>query len=166
LFFLQVLNDVYQYHVPPVRRIPPLLWTRLRNDLPHYLSEREADGVTVISWYHRQFVEAARERYFRNINFVEETHSILADYFSGRWGGPTVLKPFQYSELQRQRFGLESVHGAANRKVPEQPLHFTDVLTGQVSRYNLRKLSELPYHLLRAHRYQQLFADVSMKCTI
>ncbi|GFQ99226.1 NACHT and WD repeat domain-containing protein 2 [Trichonephila clavata] len=39
-----VLDDVYQYHMPPVRRIPPLLWTRIRRDLPNYLSEREADG--------------------------------------------------------------------------------------------------------------------------
>ena len=30
----KVLNDVFQYHIPPVRRIPPLLWTRIRNDLP------------------------------------------------------------------------------------------------------------------------------------
>jgi len=49
----RVLDDVYQYHMPPVRRIPPLLWTRIRNDLPNYLSEREADGVSVLSWYHR-----------------------------------------------------------------------------------------------------------------
>ena len=61
----QVLNDVYQYHLPPVRRIPPLLWTRMRNDLPHYFSEREADGINVIGWYHRQFIEVSRERYFR-----------------------------------------------------------------------------------------------------
>jgi len=101
--YLQVLNDVYQYHVPPVRRIPPLLWTRIRNDLPNYFSEREADGVTVINWYHRQFVEASAERYFRNMNFVEETHSLLADYFLGVWGGGRE-KPFQYTELQRQRF--------------------------------------------------------------
>ena len=52
-----VLNDVYQYHLPPVRRIPPLLWTRIRNDLPNYLVEREAEGVSVVSWYHRQFAE-------------------------------------------------------------------------------------------------------------
>ena len=32
----KVLNDVYQYHLPPVRRIPPLLWTRIRADLPKY----------------------------------------------------------------------------------------------------------------------------------
>jgi NACHT domain- and WD repeat-containing protein len=49
----KVLDDVYQYHLPPTRRIPPLLWTRIRNDLPNYLSEREADGVSVMNWYHR-----------------------------------------------------------------------------------------------------------------
>ena len=34
----KVLNDVFQYHIPPVRRIPPLLWTRIRNDLPGNIS--------------------------------------------------------------------------------------------------------------------------------
>jgi hypothetical protein len=58
----KVLDDVYQYHLPPVRRIPPLLWTRIRNDLPNYLSEREADGVSVMNWYHR-FVTSCRVRY-------------------------------------------------------------------------------------------------------
>ena len=51
----EVLDDIYQYHLPPTRRIPPLLWTRLRADLPGYLSASEADGVIVINWYHRQF---------------------------------------------------------------------------------------------------------------
>ncbi len=51
-----VLNDIYQYHLPPQRRIPPLLWTRIRSEIPDYLSEREADGMTVVSWYHRQFI--------------------------------------------------------------------------------------------------------------
>ena len=26
----KVLDDIYQYHLPPTRRIPPLLWTRVR----------------------------------------------------------------------------------------------------------------------------------------
>ena len=51
----QVLDDIYQYHLPPTRRVPPLLWTRLRGDLPGYLADSEADGVIVINWYHRQF---------------------------------------------------------------------------------------------------------------
>ena len=46
----QVLDDIYQYHLPPTRRIPPLLWTRVRSDLPGYLADSEADGVCVINW--------------------------------------------------------------------------------------------------------------------
>jgi NACHT domain- and WD repeat-containing protein len=57
-----VLNDIYQYHLPPTRRIPPLLWTRLRADLPGYLADNDADGVVVINWYHRQFRLAPHSR--------------------------------------------------------------------------------------------------------
>ena len=31
----KVLDDIYQYHLPPVRRIPPLLWTRYRQKQRH-----------------------------------------------------------------------------------------------------------------------------------
>lgn len=151
------MNDVYQYHLPPVRRIPPLLWTRIRNDLSYYFTERRADGVNVIDWYHRHFDEVSRERYFRNVNVLRETHAQMADYFLGVWGG--VPKPFEYTDLQCQRFGLESSTGSCDRKVPEQPLFFTDEF-GRVNRYNLRKLSELPYHLIRAKRFEQLYHDV------
>ncbi|XP_071108697.1 NACHT and WD repeat domain-containing protein 2-like [Haliotis cracherodii] len=154
----KVLNDVYQYHLPPVRRIPPLLWTRIRGDLPGYLSEREADGVNVIFWYHRQFIDAARERYFKNLNFVSAMHSEMADYFLGTWGGGRP-KPYEYSELQRQRFFLDETKGESDRKVPVQPLVFYNK-EGQVTRYNLRKLNELPFHLIRSHRYDDLYETV------
>ncbi|KAL3831256.1 hypothetical protein ACJMK2_023030 [Sinanodonta woodiana] len=154
----KVLNDVYQYHLPPVRRIPPLLWTRIRADLPSYLSEREADGVSVIGWYHRQFIDAATERYFKNLNFVSETHSMIADYFLGVWGGGNP-KPFEYTDAQRKMFRLEERGGESDRKVPLQPLVFTDE-NGKVIRYNLRKLNEMPYHLIRSHRYEELYSKV------
>lgn len=32
-----VLNDVYQFWKPPLRRLPPLLMARLRTDLQQYL---------------------------------------------------------------------------------------------------------------------------------
>ena len=41
----EVLNDVYQYWTPPIRRLPPLLWIRIRSDIGDYLIERGADGV-------------------------------------------------------------------------------------------------------------------------
>ena len=67
-----VLDDIYQYHLPPARRIPPLLWTRVRNDLPGYITDSEADGVRVINWYHRQFKDAANDRYFKVNRFFEK----------------------------------------------------------------------------------------------
>ncbi len=61
-----VLNDVYQYHTPPLRRLPPLLWVRIQDDLDAYLVTAGADGVQVIRWYHRQFQTVATERYLSN----------------------------------------------------------------------------------------------------
>ncbi|XKL66768.1 hypothetical protein PGB90_010188 [Kerria lacca] len=154
----RVLDDVYQYHLPPVRRIPPLLWTRIRNDLPNYLSEREADGVSVLNWYHRQFRDTAKERYFKNVNMAIYFHSSIADYFLGIWGGGNP-KPFKYTEIQRHRFNLTEKEGSADRKVPVQPLVFYSK-DGKVTRYNLRKFGELPFHLVRSRRFQDLYTNV------
>ncbi|KAI9580289.1 NACHT and WD repeat domain-containing protein 2 [Glossina fuscipes] len=154
----KVLDDVYQYHMPPVRRIPPLLWTRIRNDLPNYLSEREADGVNVMNWYHRQFRDTAKERYFKNMNMALYFHSMIADYYLGIWGGG-VPKPFKFTEIQRHRFGLTEKEGAADRKVPIQPLVFTSK-DGSSKRYNLRKFGELPFHFVRSRRFKDLFEHV------
>ncbi|KAI6199667.1 hypothetical protein M3Y96_00651200 [Aphelenchoides besseyi] len=118
----KVLDDIYQYHLPPVRRIPPLLWSRIRADLPGYLSERAADGVIVLNWYHEQFRTAANE-----------------------------------PDLQKQRFGVVENEGLADRKVPKQANFFRTKDSNQI-RYNSRKLNELPYHLLRARRWKELFS--------
>ncbi|GMT33781.1 hypothetical protein PFISCL1PPCAC_25078, partial [Pristionchus fissidentatus] len=149
----KVLDDIYQYHLPPVRRIPPLLWSRIRADLPGYLSERSADGVIVLNWYHEQFRQATVERYFKNLNHLETCHSSIAEYFLGIWGG--VPKPYQYTEMQKQRFGVAENEGLADRKVPKQPNVFLGK-DGKPIRFNTRKLNELPYHLLRAGRTEEL----------
>ena len=36
----------------------------IRNDLPNYLVEREAEGVSVVSWYHRQFGEGINQQMY------------------------------------------------------------------------------------------------------
>lgn len=154
----RVLDDVYQYHLPPVRRIPPLLWTRIRNDLPNYLSEREADGVSVMNWYHRQFRDTAKERYFKNMNMAIYFHSMIADYYLGTWGGGNP-KPFKFTEIQRHRFNLVDKEGIADRKVPIQPLVFYNK-EGKVSRFNLRKFGELPFHFVRSRRFKDLYEHV------
>ena len=58
----EVLTDVFQWWVPPLRRIPPLLWVRIRSELAPYLVERGLEGgAPVLTWYHRQFSETAAE---------------------------------------------------------------------------------------------------------
>ncbi len=59
---LQVLDEIFTFWMPPIRRIPPLLWTRIREDLSSYIVEREADDTTVLAWYHRQFREVVQEK--------------------------------------------------------------------------------------------------------
>ena len=55
-----VLESVYEWWVPPVRIVPPLLVTRLLTDLAPYLTRRgDGSGAELVSWYHRQFWEAA-----------------------------------------------------------------------------------------------------------
>ncbi|UJR21317.1 hypothetical protein I4U23_024408 [Adineta vaga] len=159
-----VLNDVYQYHLPPIRRIPPLLWTRIRNDVPNYLVEREAEGVSVVSWYHRQFAEVSHERYLANPDERRQYHSQMADYFLGIWAG--CPKPFQFTDNQKRMFNLSSTDGEADRKVPAQPLIFTTNkgaaanVNSSAVRYNLRKLSELPFQLILSERIEDLYHHV------
>ena len=47
--------------------------------------ERGADDATVIYWYHRQFIEAAQERYCTDPTRLTSLHSGLADFFCGKW---------------------------------------------------------------------------------
>ena len=49
----EVLDYLFDYWLPPFRRIPQLLWIRVRNELASYLMERGTNGVNAYGWYHR-----------------------------------------------------------------------------------------------------------------
>ena len=44
-------------------KIPIAVWSRLYLELEPFLTERDADGVPIITFFHRQFNEVLRERY-------------------------------------------------------------------------------------------------------
>lgn len=71
----------------------------------------------------------------------------MADYFLGRWAG--VPKPFRYDPQHLQRGLVTTRESSADRHVQPQPLVFGG------GRPNLRRLNELPHHLLRAGRVQE-----------
>ncbi|XP_071093650.1 NACHT and WD repeat domain-containing protein 2-like [Haliotis cracherodii] len=134
-----VLNDVYMYWTPPVRRLPPLLLVRLKADLGQYLVDRGADGVRVFFWYHRQFIEAATDRYCSDPQLNQVLHGALADFFAGTWANG---KAKAYLD---KKGNTET----ADRRAATQPDKFK---TG----YNLRKLNNLPYQRTEAKQLGQL----------
>lgn len=138
-----VLNDVYQYWTPPLRRLPPLLWIRIRSDIGDYLIERGADDARVVYWYHRQFIEVATLRYLGLSK--EEIHSMLAEFFSGKWSNGAA-KPY----VDKEGHTL-----LKDRLVAAQPLVFhSENAEGTI--FNLRKLNELPFHLLHSGDLKRL----------
>ncbi|KAL3862492.1 hypothetical protein ACJMK2_008453 [Sinanodonta woodiana] len=150
-----VLNAVFEIHIPPFRRIPPILWVRIRHDISQYLVDKEVNEVRTFFWYHQQFFEASETRYMKNADFSKEIHSLMTDYYLGIWHG--VKKPFTYSPLQVMRLGLKEAKSEADRKVAAQPIIFQQG-TGKIpTRYNKRKLNRLPYHLYMAGRRTELY---------
>lgn len=143
----EVLADIYQYWAPPrsdVIRIPALSWTHLRHDLDGYLVERQADGSTVLGLYHRQFIEVAQEHYLSESE-KKKRHHILAEYFLGTWS----MGALRWINLPLLKQSL-----CADRKVAPQPLWFSKDMP------NLRKMNELPYHLLNAGDIDELQREI------
>jgi hypothetical protein len=60
-----------------------VIWSRLYFDLEPYLTERAADGTSLLAFYHRQLSAAARDEYLAD-DAEAKRHSALADYFRGR----------------------------------------------------------------------------------
>nr|XP_006199152.2 NACHT domain- and WD repeat-containing protein 1 isoform X2 [Vicugna pacos] len=143
----EVLQTVYQDWNPPSKellRFPPLLWVRLRRDLGNCLARRPVDGFTLLAIAYRQLAEVVRERYLSGPEKAK-SHGVLADFFSGAWSQGT--KKLITLPLVGKPLNLD-------RKVAPQPLWFSDTVA------NLRKLKELPYHLLHSGRIEELKQEV------
>ena len=70
-----VLDHVFQYATPELRRIPSHVWLRLKQALADLVVERELGCTT---WYHRQLKETA-EVYLSSEK--QQLHVIMAKYF-------------------------------------------------------------------------------------
>ena len=80
-----VLNEVFGDIQPELRRIPTHRWLRLTHNLRHFLVKRQCEGFTVIFWAHSLFVETVKNRYISDDDVKKDTHSVLADYFLGKF---------------------------------------------------------------------------------
>ncbi|EDV28760.1 uncharacterized protein TRIADDRAFT_18313, partial [Trichoplax adhaerens] len=80
----QVMEEIHRYQPDQaIIAVPALLWLRLKHDLNDYVLEHEINGLTVMRWYHQQFIEVVRQRYLSNDQIQEEIHSQCANYYIG-----------------------------------------------------------------------------------
>lgn len=136
-----VLDEVFHYWTPTIRRLPPSSWVRIRKDIDSFFVDHVTDGVQVSTWSHRQFREVAEERYLHSDEGeLRRVHLALADYFQGRWS----------SGSQKDGNG----RSLKDRYVAVQPYMFSE------SVFNLRKLNELPYHLINAGDVEKVKQNV------
>ncbi|MEI6900882.1 MAG: AAA family ATPase, partial [Bacteroidota bacterium] len=61
--FLDKSHEEHRKELEDVTKIPIVVWSRLFLDLEPFLTERDADGVPIITFFHRQFNEVLRKRY-------------------------------------------------------------------------------------------------------
>eukprot|EP00808_Paulinella_micropora_P006915 g38548.t1 len=140
-----VMESVFEWWTPPIRRLPPHVLTGLLADLEPYLSVKGVDGgVPVYNWYHRQFWEAATRSYLTG-DKPAILAGLLVDYFSGTWAH--APKPYTNKGKQDTQLALRHI------------LNQTIFIPGgdnEAARPNLRKLSELPAAILVRKDYQRL----------
>jgi hypothetical protein len=68
---------------PRFEQLPVVVWSRLFFDLEPYLTERSAEGTTLLAFYHNQLREAAGAAYLED-EYAARRHAQLAAYFRGR----------------------------------------------------------------------------------
>ena len=153
-----VLTSVFKHHHAPVRRFPIALWLNIKYELKEYITNKETDGVSVISWLHKVFIEASNE-YLESIeNFNDSKDSVLmnvVDYFTEKWnklksnGERGEMKEFKYKKEKLHTFkvknpGAEELTYLAFRNTKPQKIR-EEQWNGDknVVKYNKRLLNEL-----------------------
>ncbi|KAK6191904.1 hypothetical protein SNE40_003480 [Patella caerulea] len=143
-----VMDDVTAFNKPCKRRLPQIRWESLKADLGDYLLKISADKTTTLCWTHVDFFEAAQERYLLQRDKAPSYHRALAEYFRGIWCEKP--KPHSGNDKGSERF------------VSPQPLYFEPEGSKQDGKdriYNLRKINELPYHLVNSHQPEVLKSE-------
>ena len=89
--FVERSHPEHREELKLARRLPIAVWSRLYLDLEPYLSERDAEGESVLAFFHRQFREYAAKRYAVDL---APAHDVVARFFEA--------KPLYFDEAEHQ----------------------------------------------------------------
>ncbi|XP_030018608.1 NACHT domain- and WD repeat-containing protein 1 [Sphaeramia orbicularis] len=127
----KVLQEVTSAHPAPSsspRRVPYVLWVRLKRNLGLHLSEVYTDGTWVYRWTHSELGRVCIKNYFRTKASAMALHADYADYYRSKSQNAHIFQPLAWT-LNEEEDGS----GMA-----------------KIYRFNLRKLRGLPYHLVHS----------------
>ncbi|XP_072551718.1 NACHT and WD repeat domain-containing protein 2 [Salminus brasiliensis] len=145
--------------VPYKLRVPEVVMEGLLLDLRGFIWARSTLGTLV--WVSRHFTLVVHKRYLSS-NEQQSVHSLLANYFNGRWACGTA-KPLMLTARLSAKMPDNVIQNAMpvkiyrDRQIPGQPWMFQPVSGSSKCAYpNLRKLQELPFHLMQSGNVEEL----------
>lgn len=154
----EVLSGYFQPGESPSSkmRVPQIDVERLLLDLRRFLVRRKVAGLHVLFWVSRHFKLVVTRKYLFTLEARREIHSAMADYFSGQWACGKA-KPFLVKEnkINTQMSLYVDRHPAS------QPYEFTSSSKDHTC-VNMRKLLELPYHLQKSKKWEELERSLLM----
>jgi len=62
-WFIENTHAEHRSEIASANKMPIVVWSRLFFDLEPYLSEHDAYGIPVITFFHRQFIDVLKKRY-------------------------------------------------------------------------------------------------------
>ncbi|XP_071953424.1 NACHT and WD repeat domain-containing protein 2-like [Antedon mediterranea] len=137
-----LLHYIYPDSLPSPLRFPYQIWAGFKRDVGSLLEERHMDHKSLLTWCNTVIASMATQRYFPSKALKVECHQDFASLFMNMWLNGKPYKPSSYAS--------EDEVLTINRGVAPQPLIY-----GQ-TRYNLRCVSELWFHLLHSGNVNQL----------
>jgi hypothetical protein len=126
---------------PPVDALPPIVWARLRADLGLYVTERGADGTTLLGFHHRELADVADERFLTGGERLGR-HRALAAFFASQElaldGGQANLRklseqPYQQTlgELWAEAFTTLTDFAFVEAKITHAAVHASRDASGR-----------------------------------
>lgn len=136
-----VLFSIFQFHMPPIRRFPTILWVRIKKSIEQYIMEKEANDTKIIQWHHRKFIDVTLDYYVKSASRKENEamYQNIIDYYNDTW--QNRAKPFEMNDYLKNKY-KDVVDRVAERYLTPQPIQY--VGTDGKTRFNKRKLTELP----------------------
>lgn len=131
-------------------RVPQIDVERLLLDLRRFLIKRTVAGLHVLSWVSRHFKLVVLKRYLGTPEVRREMHSVMADYFSGRWACGRA-KPLLVNQNSSPNKDTTQMDININRQPPSQPFIFYSS-SEEVGRVNWRMVLELPHHVQESNK--------------